>query len=234
MAVSAIAILLMRILRSVSQSLRTFSRFSMEVVMEHLREHRSLLAAGEKRLLIALARQLPRWINSDHLSLLGLLSMAAAGLAFAHISEAWGSPALSLALLANSVRRQPRRHAGAGPRSAAAALRLLRRSRDRPRLRRGAARRHGRIRPDRARDCPRRPRGVPARVRRNLSGHAFRRCLSALVRRPRTDRAAHPAGGRRLVRRGASVGVRRRPSGAADGHQRRDPATGAGPCSFPA
>lgn len=70
--------------------------------MEHTREHRSLLAAAEKRLLIAIAARLPRWINSDHLTLLGLLSMPAAGLAFANIADAtWGAPALALALLAN-------------------------------------------------------------------------------------------------------------------------------------
>ncbi len=48
----------------------------------HIRDHRSLLAAQEKRLLIWIAERLPRWLNSDHLSALGLLSMVAAGLAF--------------------------------------------------------------------------------------------------------------------------------------------------------
>ena len=38
--------------------------------MDHIREHRSVLAAAEKRLLIRIARRLPRWINSDHLTLL--------------------------------------------------------------------------------------------------------------------------------------------------------------------
>jgi len=49
----------------------------------HRREHRSLLAAAEKRLLIWIAGRLPRAITSDHLSLLGLVAMMAAGLAFA-------------------------------------------------------------------------------------------------------------------------------------------------------
>ena len=48
----------------------------------HVRLHKSVLAASEKRLLIWIAERLPRWINSDHLSALGLASMAGAGLSF--------------------------------------------------------------------------------------------------------------------------------------------------------
>ena len=44
---------------------------------EHVREHRSLLAAAEKRLLIAIAQRLPLWIHSDHLTGLALAAMAA-------------------------------------------------------------------------------------------------------------------------------------------------------------
>jgi phosphatidylglycerophosphate synthase len=55
----------------------------------HTREHRSLLAKPERRLLIWIAGRLPRWIGSDHLTLLGLLSMPAAGLAFAAIQTSW-------------------------------------------------------------------------------------------------------------------------------------------------
>lgn len=51
----------------------------------HEREHGSLLAAAEKRLLVWIAARLPRQVSSDHLSLLGLSSMLAAGLAF------WGA-----------------------------------------------------------------------------------------------------------------------------------------------
>ena len=70
--------------------------------MDHIREHRSLLAAGEKQLLIAIARRLPRWINSDHLTLLGLLSLLAAGAAFAAIpSTQWATFVFVLALAAN-------------------------------------------------------------------------------------------------------------------------------------
>src|SRR5262245_32121648 len=70
--------------------------------MAHIREHRSLLAEGERRLLIGIARRLPPWINSDHLTLVGLLAMPLAGLAFAHIPAAPGSAAaFALALAAN-------------------------------------------------------------------------------------------------------------------------------------
>jgi archaetidylinositol phosphate synthase len=48
----------------------------------HIRLNTSLLAAAEKRLLIWIAERLPRWVHSDHLSALGLASMAGAGLSF--------------------------------------------------------------------------------------------------------------------------------------------------------
>lgn len=48
----------------------------------HVRLNTSLLAAGEKRLLIWIAERLPGWIHSDHLSALGLVSMAGAGASF--------------------------------------------------------------------------------------------------------------------------------------------------------
>ena len=48
----------------------------------HVRQHNSILAAAEKRALIWMATRLPRWVNSDHLSALGLASMAGAGAAF--------------------------------------------------------------------------------------------------------------------------------------------------------
>jgi len=70
--------------------------------MEHIREHRSLLADWERRLLIAIARRLPPWINSDHLTLVGLLSMPLAAVAFANIPAApWSAAAFVLALAAN-------------------------------------------------------------------------------------------------------------------------------------
>jgi phosphatidylglycerophosphate synthase len=50
---------------------------------EHVREHRSVLAAAEKRLLIRIARRLPERIHSDHLTGLALGAMALAGAGFA-------------------------------------------------------------------------------------------------------------------------------------------------------
>ena len=50
---------------------------------EHIREHKSLLAAAEKRALIAIAHRLPASINSDHLTALALLAMAMAGAGYA-------------------------------------------------------------------------------------------------------------------------------------------------------
>jgi len=50
---------------------------------DHVREHHSLLAAAEKRLLVAMACRLPPWITSDHLTLLAFASMGAAGLGYA-------------------------------------------------------------------------------------------------------------------------------------------------------
>jgi phosphatidylglycerophosphate synthase len=71
-------------------------------MMDHTREHRSLLASAEKRLLIAIARRLPPRLSSDHLTLLGLVSMPAAGFAFSAIDTTpWGPPAVALALAAN-------------------------------------------------------------------------------------------------------------------------------------
>ncbi len=50
---------------------------------EHVREHRSILAAAEKRLLIRIAQRLPAWLHSDHLTALALAAMALAGAAYA-------------------------------------------------------------------------------------------------------------------------------------------------------
>ena len=70
--------------------------------MPHTREHKSLLAESERRLLVAVARRLPSSINSDHLTLIGLVSMPIAGVAFAHIADApWSAALFVLALTAN-------------------------------------------------------------------------------------------------------------------------------------
>jgi phosphatidylglycerophosphate synthase len=52
-------------------------------VAEHIREHRSVLAPAEKKLLIAIARRLPSTVNSDHLTVLALVAMALAGAGYA-------------------------------------------------------------------------------------------------------------------------------------------------------
>jgi phosphatidylglycerophosphate synthase len=68
----------------------------------HVREHRSVLATAEKRALIWIAERLPRAINSDHLSALGLSSMLAAGAAFAAMRfNRWAALAVVAALVAN-------------------------------------------------------------------------------------------------------------------------------------
>jgi archaetidylinositol phosphate synthase len=78
------------------------SHSDVEAIMDHVREHRSVLALAEKRLLVGLARRLPPWLSSDHLSLMGLLSMPAAGLAFAAIPiTPWGAAAFAIALAVN-------------------------------------------------------------------------------------------------------------------------------------
>lgn len=70
--------------------------------MDHVREHRSLLADGERRLLVALARGLPGFINSDHLTALALVAMIAAAAAFAVIPRApWAAPAFVALLFVN-------------------------------------------------------------------------------------------------------------------------------------
>ncbi len=66
----------------------------------HIREHHSVLAVLEKQALIAIARRLPRWINADHLSALGLGAMALAGLSFAAFRwSPWGAAAGVIAAL---------------------------------------------------------------------------------------------------------------------------------------
>jgi phosphatidylglycerophosphate synthase len=70
--------------------------------MHHVRRHGSLLANAERRLLVAIARRLPSAIDSDHLTLLGLAAMLAAGGAFAFVpAQKWGSAAVAAALAVN-------------------------------------------------------------------------------------------------------------------------------------
>ena len=59
----------------------------------HVREHGSMLANVEKRALVWMAVRLPRGINADHLTGLGLVAMAGVGAAF------WASHWSDLALI---------------------------------------------------------------------------------------------------------------------------------------
>jgi phosphatidylglycerophosphate synthase len=68
----------------------------------HVRDNSSVTARLEKQLLVWIAERLPRAINSDHLSALGLASMAAAGLAFATFRVTpWAALGVVVALFAN-------------------------------------------------------------------------------------------------------------------------------------
>jgi phosphatidylglycerophosphate synthase len=49
---------------------------------EARREHKSLTAAAEKKLLVWIAERLPPWINADHLTSLGLLAFLAGGVCY--------------------------------------------------------------------------------------------------------------------------------------------------------
>jgi phosphatidylglycerophosphate synthase len=47
-----------------------------------VREHDSILAAAEKRLLVRIAGRLPAWVNSDHLTFTGTMAMLGIGACF--------------------------------------------------------------------------------------------------------------------------------------------------------
>ncbi len=64
----------------------------------HVREHGSILAAAERRALVWMAERLPRWVNSDHLTVLGFLAMALAGASY--WAARWNPHALILVVLA--------------------------------------------------------------------------------------------------------------------------------------
>jgi phosphatidylglycerophosphate synthase len=77
------------------------AHLSASATCAHVRENNGLLAAAERQLLIWIAQRMPRRINSDHLSALGLSAMLGSGLSFAAFVltpwAAWGV-VLSLAL----------------------------------------------------------------------------------------------------------------------------------------
>lgn len=69
----------------------------------HTRENLGFVASAEKRALVWMASRLPATINSDHLSALGLASMATAGLSFAcyPIAPAAAATGVVVSLVAN-------------------------------------------------------------------------------------------------------------------------------------
>src|SRR5580704_4947937 len=64
------------------------------------RSNTSLLAASEKRTLIWIAERLPAWVNSDHLTALGFLSLAATGLLYWRAQTNRAALALAVIFLA--------------------------------------------------------------------------------------------------------------------------------------
>jgi phosphatidylglycerophosphate synthase len=68
---------------------------------EHVREHRSLLAAVEKRLLITIAHRLPKWVHSDHLTGLAMAAMIMASAAFVY--SRWDTRVLWVVVVALAV-----------------------------------------------------------------------------------------------------------------------------------
>jgi phosphatidylglycerophosphate synthase len=68
---------------------------------EHVRQNRSLLAGPEKRLLIAIARRLPGWIHSDHLTGLAMIAMTVASAGY--LLARWDTRALGIVVAALAV-----------------------------------------------------------------------------------------------------------------------------------
>ena len=68
---------------------------------QHVRHQHSLLSSIEKMILIWIAKRLPVWLNSDHLTLLGFLAMLGIGLSY--WASVWDSRALILAIFGLAV-----------------------------------------------------------------------------------------------------------------------------------
>ena len=91
------------------------------------RIHNGLTSNPEKRALIWMAERTPRWISSDHLTLLGFVAQVMAGVSYALAAlEPLLAPGRNLFPGPQLAGRQSRRHTGPGPPAAASALRLLR------------------------------------------------------------------------------------------------------------
>ena len=73
-----------------------------DAVCAHVRDNNGVLAGIERRALIRLAHRIPRRINSDHLSALGLSAMAVTGLSFAaFVLTPWAAWGVVLSLAFN-------------------------------------------------------------------------------------------------------------------------------------
>jgi archaetidylinositol phosphate synthase len=70
-------------------------------ISTHTRINTGFLATREKQLLIWIARRLPAWVNSDHLTMLALVAMAGAGASF-WAARAW-PPALGLVVVSLAI-----------------------------------------------------------------------------------------------------------------------------------
>ncbi len=68
---------------------------------KHIRENDGLLALPEKKALLWLARHTPSWINSDHLTMLGLAAMLIAGASY--WTARWYKFALILVVVALAI-----------------------------------------------------------------------------------------------------------------------------------
>src|SRR5580700_2803122 len=60
----------------------SYQTMATQTFQEAERKQLSMLAAVEKKTLVWMARRMPPWVNSDHLTALGFVAMCAAGLCY--------------------------------------------------------------------------------------------------------------------------------------------------------
>ena len=176
---------------------------------QHVRHQHSLLSSIEKRILIWIAKRLPLWLNSDHLTLLGFLAMLGIGLSY--WASVWDRRALILAIFGLAVnwfgdsldgtlarvRRQQRPRYGFYVDHVVDIVgSSKKKGHELPPARQLPSGRVGFIRlhesPHRTRLADR----IPYGVRRALSCHSRARSLQTFFYGNGSDRAAYPAGGR--------------------------------------
>jgi len=96
------------------------------------REHRSMLSSLEKTALLWIAQRLPPWVNSDHLTTLGFVSLIGVGLSYWYARRSTAGLVWAIVFFVmNWFGDSLGRHAGARAAKATAALRILCRSRAR-------------------------------------------------------------------------------------------------------